>query len=160
MSLPFMQRSGSSPTTYMSLVAARQACGLLLLALGLAIVSARFSALHSISSSRNAAVRQIAVDDAIRLSGTTQLLWIDARSPSAFHAAHVAGAINLTEDDWESLIRGFVEVWQPGEPVVIYCDSVGCDASEAVAKRLLREFEAKNVYTLEGGWVGWQERKL
>ena len=90
---------------------------------------------------------------------TESVLWIDARPPTIFAAAHIPGAISLSEDAWESSLPAFVEAWQPGRKIIVYCDSLQCRASEAVARRLVREFNATNVHVLKGGWQSWLSRK-
>jgi rhodanese-related sulfurtransferase len=84
------------------------------------------------------------------------VLWVDAREASAYAIAHVPGAVSLNETEWESLLPGFLPVWQPERPVVIYCSSEQCDTSRAVALRLRRELVLENVFVLTGGWTAWQ----
>lgn len=83
-------------------------------------------------------------------------LWIDARSSAAYATAHIPGAISLHEDAWESSLAAFVEAWKPGQKIIVYCDSAKCGASEAVARRLMREFDVSNIHVLKGGWETWQ----
>ncbi len=87
------------------------------------------------------------------------VLWLDARPPAAFAAGHIPGALALNEDAWEAGLPAFVEAWRPEQRIVVYCDSAQCHASEAVARRLMREFGATRVYVLKGGWESWQARR-
>jgi rhodanese-related sulfurtransferase len=98
---------------------------------------------------------QITLESAQALTGA---LWIDARPPAAYAADHIPGAISLSEDGWEGSLGGFVEAWRPGQRIIVYCDSSRCRASEAVARRLVREFSATDVQVLKGGWESWKER--
>ena len=86
-------------------------------------------------------------------------LWIDARSTEAFYKAHIPDAILLNEDEWETLLPGFLAKYSPGQPLIVYCDSQLCDASKQVAKRLRTEIGLDNVHTLEGGWQAWVRRE-
>lgn len=79
-------------------------------------------------------------------------LWVDARPRAAFEAGHVPEAVLLNEDEWAALLPGFLARWQPGARVVVYCDSVECDASASVARRLREEAGLPDVFVLHGGW--------
>lgn len=87
------------------------------------------------------------------------VLWIDARRAAVFAADHIPGAVHLSEDDWEGGLSAVMEVWNPGQPVIVYCDQRTCDASRDVATRLKRELQMKHVYVLEGGWSSWQQTR-
>lgn len=84
------------------------------------------------------------------------VLWIDAREAAAYHHQHIPGAVLLNEGNWEELLPGFLEVWQPGAKVVVYCDSQACDASQSVALRLQRELNLSEITVLKGGWASWK----
>jgi rhodanese-related sulfurtransferase len=86
------------------------------------------------------------------------VLWVDAREASAYAKEHIPGAVLLNETEWNRLIPGFLEAWQPDAKVVIYCDTHACNASEEVALRLRRELNLANVSIMKGGWASWQSR--
>ena len=86
---------------------------------------------------------------------TGPVLWIDARTADAFAAQHVPGAVRLNEGEWERLLPGFLEAWQPEQRIVVYCDSRACDASQGVAQRLRRELNLTEIHVLKGGWNAW-----
>lgn len=79
-------------------------------------------------------------------------LWIDARTRPEFEAGHVDGALLLNEDEWSELLLPVIERWQPDVPVVVYCDTGGCQASRKVATRLREEAGVANVRVLRGDW--------
>lgn len=79
-------------------------------------------------------------------------LWIDARSQSEFERGHVEGALLLNEDSWSELLLPVIERWQPETPVVVYCDTGGCQASRKVATRLREEAGVENARVLRGDW--------
>ncbi len=103
----------------------------------------------------NDEVPSIAVVQAVALSRQQSILWIDARSESAFAAGHIPTARRLAVQDWEALLPGILEVWDPASPIIVYCDAAGCDVSRQVARRLQVELQADPVYVLEGGWEAW-----
>ena len=82
------------------------------------------------------------------------VLWLDARTHAEFDKDHVPGALLLNEDAWEELFYSVLQVWQPGQPVVVYCDERRCRSSHEVAQRL-KESGMEQVYVLKGGWETW-----
>ena len=83
------------------------------------------------------------------------MLWIDAREPAAYAAGHIPGALALSETNWEEGLVRFVEQWEPGALVVVYCDGAECEASRRVARRLQTEFGVEKVAVLHEGWPAW-----
>lgn len=81
--------------------------------------------------------------------------WVDARPRAAFDKGHLPGAVLLNEDEWDALVDGFLDAWEPEEVVVVYCDGGSCDESHAVARRLRGELKIDNVHVLEGGIKAW-----
>jgi rhodanese-related sulfurtransferase len=86
------------------------------------------------------------------------VLWIDARPEAEFARAHVPGAMQLNEDNWDGLLREVLTAWTPERKLVVYCSRQTCNASHTVAERLRHEAGLTNVYVLEGGWEEWQKR--
>lgn len=79
-------------------------------------------------------------------------LWVDARSPEEFANGHVPGAILLPPREWDTHVEALLMEWQPGRPIVVYCGGGGCEASQAVARRLREELGLSDVWVLDGGW--------
>ena len=98
-------------------------------------------------------VDEVDLDEISRWSAP--VLWIDARTASAYQTQHVPGAILLNEGEWEQQLPRFLEAWQPNARIVVYCDSSACDASQAVALRLQRELNLTDIHVLQGGWATW-----
>jgi rhodanese-related sulfurtransferase len=84
-------------------------------------------------------------------------LLVDARSEEAFRRQHIPGALPLSEVQWEERLPAVIKAWQPGARVAVYCDNTGCQASQAVARRLRRELGINDVFVLKGGWGAWLE---
>ena len=84
-------------------------------------------------------------------------LLVDARSEVAFRRQHIPGALPLSEVQWEERLPAVIQAWQPGARVVVYCDNLGCESSQAVARRLRRELGINDVFVLKGGWNAWLE---
>ena len=84
--------------------------------------------------------------------------WVDARPRAKFDREHIPGAVLLNEDEWDQLVPGFLNEWDPEKKIVIYCDGGACEASHAVAKKLREEMQLSEVWVLKGGWDAWQAK--
>lgn len=96
---------------------------------------------------------EITLNAALRKPG--DYLWIDARTVTEHTAGHIPGSLPLNLEDWVNLLPTVLEAWPEGKPVIVYCDSRRCKASEDVAMRL-REFDQAPVFVLKGGWEAWR----
>lgn len=90
------------------------------------------------------------------LAEKEKVLWLDARPAADFQKAHIPGALSLNEDDWDNLLPPVLDAWDRDKVIVVYCSSLQCNASEAVAKRLRENAKLPQVYVLKGGWESWQ----
>lgn len=84
------------------------------------------------------------------------VLWVDARSWEAYEYGHIPGAVLLNEEDWDFLIPGFLDHWEPEHKIVVYCDSRQCGSSRSVKERIENELGIGPVFILHGGWDVWQ----
>ena len=82
-------------------------------------------------------------------------IWVDARPDDEFARDHVPNALSLNEDRWNELLPQFLAAWSPEKKIIVYCSSVGCNASREVARRLRKEAQLPDVYVLKGGWEAW-----
>lgn len=97
------------------------------------------------------------VEASVLKTWENRFLWVDARPRADFLRDGLTRAISLSEDDWDSSIDGFLDAWDPGVPVVVYCGGGDCGASESVARRLRKEAGIKEIYVLKGGVAAWKK---
>jgi rhodanese-related sulfurtransferase len=83
-------------------------------------------------------------------------LWVDARPVAAYEAGHAPGAVHLDLVNWENDFPKFLDQWQPGQRVLVYCSAASCHLAEEVAGRL-RQSRIEPVFVLKGGWETWRE---
>jgi rhodanese-related sulfurtransferase len=89
-----------------------------------------------------------------------KVVWVDARPRAKFEREHLPGAVLLNEDEWVRLVGPFLDAWTPEKTIVVYCDSGGCDASRAVARRIKEELGVESpVWVLQGGIDAWLLRR-
>ena len=79
-------------------------------------------------------------------------IWVDARKDEVFEKGSYPEAINLNHDNFENQLPELLGFWQPGDVVVVFCDSLSCDESHLIADRLRGEVGLEDVLVLYGGW--------
>ncbi|MGF1448463.1 MAG: rhodanese-like domain-containing protein [Opitutales bacterium] len=84
----------------------------------------------------------------------TDVLWVDARSQAEFDGGHVAGAVRLTDTEWDALFLDFLSAWEPPMRIVIYCGE-GCERAEAVRTKLIEQLQLEDARVLRGGYEAW-----
>ncbi|MBX7074850.1 MAG: rhodanese-like domain-containing protein [Pirellulales bacterium] len=83
------------------------------------------------------------------------LTLVDTLPAESFEATRIPGAISVPLDRSDFVARVEQESGGKDQPVVVYCASQECDASEKAARRLeIAGFTAVSRYT--GGFDAWQ----
>ena len=96
---------------------------------------------------------EIMPDAAERFSASSTQ-FVDARSREDYARGHAPGAVLLNTAEWESLIAGFYDAWEPGKNVIVY-GRARSDEPTTVANRLRVESKLENVFVLKGIWEEW-----
>lgn len=97
----------------------------------------------------------------ISLQGVDELdpasiLWIDARVEKRYREGHIPGAVMINMQDTEGqLFENFDRIQVHAGPVIVYCDSQACEASEKIADFLYENTILDPIYVLQGGWPNW-----
>ena len=85
------------------------------------------------------------------IAGRADIVVIDARSPEAYAAGHIPGALSLPH---RKMIREATARLDPAKVYVVYCDGIGCNGSTKGAYKLARlGFRVKE---LLGGLDWWR----
>lgn len=81
---------------------------------------------------------------------------INVLDPDYFEAKHIPGSVNipLSTPDFEERVNS--QVHDKNKPVVVYCASTECDASEQAAEKLERA-GFSDVRDYAPGVAGWEE---
>jgi rhodanese-related sulfurtransferase len=78
-------------------------------------------------------------------------VWLDARTPQAYRAGHVPGALNIpyaSVREEHQRIRGY-------DVVIVYGERYNDPIAVGMSKTL-RELKYKNIRTLRGGFQAWE----
>ncbi|HKK18933.1 MAG TPA: rhodanese-like domain-containing protein [Opitutales bacterium] len=98
------------------------------------------------------AAGEIRVEDARALD----VIWVDARSETAFTEAHAPGALFYDQADPVGSMANILEKWlQEPRTIVIYCSDENCGTSKKVAEALRANLPDAEIYSLKGGWSAW-----
>lgn len=97
-----------------------------------------------------AEARVLSLATAHQLFLDRQAVFLDAREPEAYAAAHIPGAVNVEPGASAQLLKGL-----PPGTLVVYCDGPECGASARLAARLLTSV-AGPVAVLPDGFPAWE----
>ncbi|NQY32943.1 MAG: rhodanese-like domain-containing protein [Coraliomargarita sp.] len=82
------------------------------------------------------------------------VIWVDARSETAFAEAHLPEALWFDIENWDNSLIEIVERWLTApRPIVVYCSSESCSTSRDVAEKLRADLPDAEIYSLKGGWT-------
>ena len=87
-------------------------------------------------------------------SGEAQ--FIDARNRESFLDGHIPYAINMPVSSFSAGWPDEIQLLMKELKAVVYCDGISCDASQLVAKHLVR-YGFDRVLIVEPGFPGWEE---
>ncbi len=85
------------------------------------------------------------------------ILFIDAREPEDFKAAHIKNAINLPMDHFDDYKYMLGKI-DKNQKIVTYCAGSDCDLS-IVLGNVLFDLGYKKLYVFFGGWNEWIKAK-
>jgi rhodanese-related sulfurtransferase len=98
---------------------------------------------------------QITLDQTKQWSGA--VLWVDARPDTEFAAGHIPDAVSLNFENWTEQFPKFLDHYNSGQKVVVYCSATSCQLSREIAEKL-RASGVEDAYFLEGGWEAWKQQ--
>jgi rhodanese-related sulfurtransferase len=84
-------------------------------------------------------------------SGKPDYLILDVRSPEAYAAGHVPGAVNLSHG---RIVERNLAAFPAGVAFVVYCSGPHCNGADKAAVRLARL--NRKVKKMLGGIAGWK----
>ena len=94
--------------------------------------------------------KEIDVEQASQMLESGKALFVDVRDPGSYQAAHVPGAILLSDSN----VADFVAKTDKQKPIVCYC--YHGHTSQGAATYLLDQ-GFKEVYSVMGGFESWRQ---
>jgi rhodanese-related sulfurtransferase len=89
-----------------------------------------------------------------------EFLVVDVRGAQTFEAGHIPGAVFLYEYSSPELFSEFQKKYDTNTPLLVYCASITCHASEEIAKKLVEQYGYKKALVLKGGYFEWQKFEM
>ena|SRR5215831_1778015 len=101
-------------------------------------------------------VRQFSIDEFLsRLQAGERYILIDVREDDEWANGHIPGAHHIGRGVLEREIERALP--EKDAPIVLYC---GGGFRSALSADSLQRMGYTNVFSLDGGWRGWNEREL
>ncbi len=83
---------------------------------------------------------------------------LDVRTPVEYEMSHITGAVNISVQD-ESF-QDMVAALDPGKTYIVHCTKNPGDGRSSRALATLQVLGFKHLYSLQGGYVAWQDAEL
>jgi rhodanese-related sulfurtransferase len=83
---------------------------------------------------------------------------MDVRTPVEYETSHIPGAVNVDVQD-ESF-EGTVAALDPNKTYIVHCTKNPANGRSNRALQILQRLGFKHLYSLEGGYVAWQDAEL
>jgi rhodanese-related sulfurtransferase len=104
-------------------------------------------------------IADIAVDDAVEYVAIhDNVVILDVRTPLEYEMSHITGAVNV--DVQNESFKDNVIALDPGKTYIVHCTKNPVGGRSSRALETLQDLGFKNLYSLEGGYVAWQEAEL
>jgi rhodanese-related sulfurtransferase len=83
---------------------------------------------------------------------------LDVRTPVEYEMSHITGSVNVNVQD-ESF-EDMVVALDPDKTYIVHCTKNPADGRSDRALETLQSLGFKHLYSLEGGYVAWQNAEL
>ena len=104
-------------------------------------------------------IADIAVDEAIEFVAIhDDVVILDVRTPLEYEMSHITGAVNV--DVQNESFEDNVIALDPGKTYIVHCTKNPAGGRSSRALETLQDLGFKNLYSLEGGYIAWQEAEL
>ena len=92
------------------------------------------------------------------VAGHDNAIIMDVRTPAEYDMSHITGALNVNvqDDDFESMVAGL----DRDKTYLVHCTKNPVGGRSSRALETLQQMGFKNLYSLEGGYIAWQEAEL
>jgi rhodanese-related sulfurtransferase len=83
---------------------------------------------------------------------------LDVRTSAEYEMSHITGAVNINVQD-ESF-ENRVDALDPDKTYIVHCTKNPADGRSSRALETLQSLGFKHLYSLEGGYVAWEDAEL
>ena len=126
----------------------------------LVILASLFAvALAQADDNVEAPIADIAVDEANEFAAVhDNVVILDVRTPLEYEMSHITGAVNV--DVQNESFEDNVIALDPSKTYIVHCTKNPVGGRSSRALETLQDLGFENLYSLEGGYVAWQEAEL
>jgi rhodanese-related sulfurtransferase len=126
----------------------------------LAILASLFAvALAQADGNVEEPITDITVDEASEFAAQHEnVIILDVRTPLEYEMSHITGAVNVDVQN-ESFADNAIAL-DPSKTYIVHCTRNPAGGRSSRALEALQDLGFKNLYSLEGGYVAWQEAEL
>jgi rhodanese-related sulfurtransferase len=104
-------------------------------------------------------ITDIAVDEAVEfVTVHDNVVILDVRTPLEYEMSHITGAVNV--DVQNESFEDNVIALDPSKTYIVHCTKNPVGGRSSRALQTLQDLGFKKLYSLEGGYVAWQEAQL
>ncbi len=97
-----------------------------------------------------------AANDFVARNGNVVIL--DVRTPVEYAMSHITGAVNVSVQD--ASFQDMVVALDPGKTYIVHCTKNPGNGRSSRALATLQGLGFRHLYSLEGGYVAWQDAEL
>jgi len=83
---------------------------------------------------------------------------LDVRTPVEYDMSHITGSVNVNVQD--ETFEDMVVALDPNKTYIVHCTKNPADGRSERALETLQSLGFKHLYSLEGGYVAWQDAEL
>jgi len=83
---------------------------------------------------------------------------VDVRTPLEYEMSHITGSVNVDVQDESFADR--VKALDPDKTYIVHCTKNPADGRSSRALETLQGLGFRRLYSLQGGYVAWQEAEL
>ena len=83
---------------------------------------------------------------------------MDVRTPVEYEMSHITGSVNVSVQD--KSFDNMVIALDPNKTYIVHCTKNPAGGRSSRALKTLKSLGFKHLYSLEGGYVAWQDAEL
>lgn len=101
----------------------------------------------------------ITLEDAVTKYQSSDVVFVDSRSPEDYALGHVTRAINIPFEYLDQSWGAVIDSLSPQRAYVVYCSGGECETSLYLGRHL-QELGFEHIFVFYGGWSEWVDSRL
>lgn len=97
----------------------------------------------------------ITLEDAVTMFQSSDIIFVDSRSPEDYEYGHIKRAINIPFEYLDEYWEAVIDTLDPQRTYVVYCSGSECETSLHLG-RYLSDMGFEHLLVFFGGWREWE----